>query len=861
MEYARISHVISTALHNGDARPCHKQARAVLDTHRDCSAKRRRAITPLPEARAHYRYRALALILHPDRTAPELLRHRTMARLAWDAVQTARAYLEHTGQVDELFPLEQRRPPTTPFTGLWLPVPRADSAAFLTALHHTPANLVPTGPRRLPNRLVRTTSLSLARPAPAMDRGTPNASSPVTNPSPIIMSRSHSLPSRVPPAWHATPVILDFSQCDHDDLHVAEGQTPGEPQCRPLLLNPDTRTAPLLQHNLDLVLNDSDARFIASRHATTAAPIVGVDTRTDPPTDLESLAGSDDDYFDDDDGHMSADNGDADSSHRTGTCARPHVTHSHHGDATQQPPVAARPARPASPLAIHGTQLLDSAEPFSPVPHMFSATDTFPDDTQTRLQPQPAEDWCFSDAEDGVSSDDSTPGLFTPPASVGDAQPVPTRTVATAAGRPSAFFLHTHCDPAPAAGSHRRVRDGGGSESHFSHPPYDTAPTADSHRGARADDESESRLLHAGGESETHLSHTHYELAPHLLHPRHDPVPTADSHRGARVGGASESNLLHTRYDPAFAVAAAAARPPSAVFLRTRYDPAPDTDSHQGARTGGASESHFSTTPSLTTADPSATAASAATTFVASSSPDATEGSADHFSAPAPPAAENTTTTDASTTETPTSPPPPPFYVHEGAKDGALAASSSPGVALGATDGATAAAASSCLDVAVGTNADGPTADVASAADDDMGVDTGPVPAVTAPPNAGHISSFLLHIRRRADDTDVHPAATTDRPAITHDGVVDDMMAVQHGAGERRRDVAVADDAQASGASVADAGMAVEAVPPRKRRGTRAHRGRDGEYYRRKWLRKAEDPSAPQDGPTTPPHGGGGART
>ena len=242
--------------------------------------------------------------------------------------------------------------------------------------------------------------------------------------------------------------------------------------------------------------------------------------------------------------------------------------------------------------------------------------------------------------QDGVSSDDSTPGLFTPPASVGDAQPVPTRTVATAAGRPSAFFLHTHCDPAPAAGSHRRVRDGGGSESHFSHPPYDTAPAADSHRGARADDEPESRLLHAGGESEPHLSHTHYELAPHLLHPRHDPVPTADSHRGARVGGASESNLLHTRYDPAFAVAAAAARPPSAVFLRTRYDPAPDTDSHQGARTGGASESHFSTTPPLTTADPSATATSAATTFVASSSPDATEGSADHFSAPAPPAAE-----------------------------------------------------------------------------------------------------------------------------------------------------------------------------------------------------------------------------
>ena len=211
MEYARISHVISTALHSGNARPCHQQARAVLDTHRDCSAKRRRAITPLPEARAHYRYRALALILHPDRTAPELLRHRTMARLAWDAVQTARAYLEHTGQVDEHSPLEQRRPPTTPFTGLWLPVPHADSAAFLRALPHTPATLVPTGPRRLPSRLVRTTSLSLARPAQARGLGTPSASPPVSSPSPNVMSRSHSLPSRVPPAWHAAPATLDFS--------------------------------------------------------------------------------------------------------------------------------------------------------------------------------------------------------------------------------------------------------------------------------------------------------------------------------------------------------------------------------------------------------------------------------------------------------------------------------------------------------------------------------------------------------------------------------------------------------------------------------------------------------------------------
>ena len=247
MEYARISHVISTALRSGDARPCHTQARAVLDTHRVCSAKRRRTVTLLPEARVHHRYKALTLLLHPDRTASELLRHRTMARLAWDAVQTARAYLEHTGRADEHFPPEQRRPPTTPFTGLWLPVPHADSAAFLRALPHTPATLVPTGPRRLPNRLVRTTSLGLARPAPARGLRTPNGSPPVPSPSPNIMPRSLSLPSRVPPAWHAAPAILDFSQGDHDDQHVAEGQSHGEPQCRPLLLDPDTRTAPPLQ--------------------------------------------------------------------------------------------------------------------------------------------------------------------------------------------------------------------------------------------------------------------------------------------------------------------------------------------------------------------------------------------------------------------------------------------------------------------------------------------------------------------------------------------------------------------------------------------------------------------------------------
>ena len=213
-------------------------------------------------------------------------------------------------------------------------------------------------------------------------------------------------------------------------------------------------------------------------------------------------------------------------------------------------------------------------------------------------------------------------------------------------------------------------------------------------------------------------------------------------------------------------------------------------------------------------------------------------------------------------TETPTAPPPPPFHVPEGAKDGALAAPTPPRVTLDAADRATAAAASSSPDATAGTATDGPTADAASAADDDMGVDTDPIPAVTALPNAGHASSFLLHIHRRADDMDVDPAATTDGPATTHDGAVDDTMAVRHGAGKRRRDVAIADDAQASGALVAEAGMMVEAVPPpRKRRGKVARRGRDDEYYHRKWLRKADDPSAPQNGPATPPHGGDNART
>ena len=63
-------------------------------------------------------------------------------------------------------------------------------------------------------------------------------------------------------------------------------------------------------------------------------------------------------------------------------------------------------------------------------------------------------------------------------------------------------------------------------------------------------------------------------------------------------------------------------------------------------------------------------------------------------------------------------------------------------------------------------------------------------------------------------------------------------------------------------ASFAGADMAVEPVPTRQRRGKSARRGRDDEYYRHKWLRKADDPSAsaPRNGSATPPHGGSGAR-
>ena len=63
-----------------------------------------------------------------------------------------------------------------------------------------------------------------------------------------------------------------------------------------------------------------------------------------------------------------------------------------------------------------------------------------------------------------------------------------------------------------------------------------------------------------------------------------------------------------------------------------------------------------------------------------------------------------------------------------------------------------------------------------------------------------------------------------------------------------------------AGAKMADEGTAPSQLT-RKRRGKPARRGRDDEYYRRKWLRKADDPPVPQNGPAMPPQGGGGART
>ena len=79
-----------------------------------------------------------------------------------------------------------------------------------------------------------------------------------------------------------------------------------------------------------------------------------------------------------------------------------------------------------------------------------------------------------------------------------------------------------------------------------------------------------------------------------------------------------------------------------------------------------------------------------------------------------------------------------------------LAAPFSPDMTGGTADGATA------------------TATAVSAADTGVDVDTDPNPAATALPDAEHISSFLLHIRRCVDDVAADPTLG----AAPHDTVV-----------------------------------------------------------------------------------------
>ena len=74
------------------------------------------------------------------------------------------------------------------------------------------------------------------------------------------------------------------------------------------------------------------------------------------------------------------------------------------------------------------------------------------------------------------------------------------------------------------------------------------------------------------------------------------------------------------------------------------------------------------------------------------------------------------------------------FHVPEGAKDGALAASSPPGVALGTADGVTAAAA--------------------SATETDPDAEMDPVPAVTAPSTADDTTATVLRAATPAHTAD-----------------------------------------------------------------------------------------------------------
>ena len=83
-------------------------------------------------------------------------------------------------------------------------------------------------------------------------------------------------------------------------------------------------------------------------------------------------------------------------------------------------------------------------------------------------------------------------------------------------------------------------------------------------------------------------------------------------------------------------------------------------------------------------------------------------------------------------------------------------------MALGTANGATAVATSEATDVTAGESAvtaDG-AADGTVETHTGMEVDTDPVPTMTAPPTAEHISSFLLYIRRRAADDATATAAS-----------------------------------------------------------------------------------------------------
>ena len=69
-------------------------------------------------------------------------------------------------------------------------------------------------------------------------------------------------------------------------------------------------------------------------------------------------------------------------------------------------------------------------------------------------------------------------------------------------------------------------------------------------------------------------------------------------------------------------------------------------------------------------------------------------------------------------------------------------------------------------DVVVDT-VDDTTAATASAADIGMDADTDPSPAVVALPTTEHISSFLLHIRRRVAGDDTATAASAAEALVT----------------------------------------------------------------------------------------------